>query len=216
MISPPYENWNSLVEAVDDCEACDIATPNKIFGDGNADAKLVLVGEGPGKFEEIHGVPFAGRSGELLNQALVKVGIDRDEDTYITNVIRCRSCIIENDMIKDRSPPLQSEVSSCSPFLHATLKFLQPKAICTLGLTAASALLPDAITTKKKPSMSDYRKMLRMGKSLHYTNPYSPKKAVPVIVAWHPSYVLRSRSTNRFDELAKDLAKAFKLSKKHG
>ncbi|MCC6444464.1 MAG: uracil-DNA glycosylase [Armatimonadetes bacterium] len=123
------------------CPHCPLAQTRThvVFGDGNPNTPLVLVGEGPGENEDETGVPFVGRAGVLLEQALKENGITR-KHIYITNVVKCRAYTIENGRAKNR-PPHISEVEACRPWLEQQLQIIQPLVILCIGAPSANALI---------------------------------------------------------------------------
>jgi uracil-DNA glycosylase family 4 len=152
---------------------------NKIvFGAGNPRAELVFVGEGPGRDEDIQGLPFVGRAGKLLTQMIEAMGLQRG-DVYICNVVKCRP--------PENRKPEDDEVATCSPYLYRQLDVIAPKAIVCLGATAAQALL------KTKDSISRLR-----GNWLDYRN-------TKLMVTYHPAYLLRNPAAK--SEVWKDLQK---------
>jgi len=116
------------------CQNCELAggRTNVVFGAGNPNARLMFVGEAPGRDEDIQGVPFVGRSGQLLNKILEAAGIERD-DVYIANIIKCRP--------PNNRTPLTNEIEACIPYLGRQVALIAPKVICTLGLPATQTLL---------------------------------------------------------------------------
>lgn len=114
------------------CSLRDSAT-QAVPGDGSADAKILFVGEAPGKNEDIQGVPFVGAAGKFLNEMLATIGLRR-EDIYITNVVKYRPP--EN---RDPSP---EEINACMPWLHEQIRIIQPKVIVTLGRHAMEHFIP--------------------------------------------------------------------------
>jgi uracil-DNA glycosylase len=110
-----------------------------VFGAGNANADLMFVGEAPGAQEDKQGLPFVGRAGQLLNQLLEEIGIQRS-DVFITNVICCRP--------PDNRDPLPEEIEVCKPYLYKKIESIEPKVICTLGNFATKLLTgqPTGIT----------------------------------------------------------------------
>jgi uracil-DNA glycosylase family 4 len=131
------EDCSSLedVEAVAlKCEKCELAggRTKVVFGVGNASARLMFVGEAPGRDEDIQGVPFVGRAGQLLNKILEAAEIERD-DVYIANIIKCRP--------PNNRTPLTNEIEACIPYLGRQVEFIRPRVICTLGLPATQTLL---------------------------------------------------------------------------
>lgn len=119
---------------VQNCVACRLAETrtNVVFGAGNPDADVMFVGEGPGQREDEQGLPFVGRSGELLEQLLKEIGLVRD-DVYIGNVVKCRPP-------KNRDPR-PDEIESCKGYLRTQLHLIQPKVVVTLGNFASKLLL---------------------------------------------------------------------------
>ncbi len=116
------------------CEACELAATrtNVVFGAGSPTADLMFIGEGPGKNEDLQGVPFVGRAGELLDKILAAAEFERDE-VYIANIIKCRP--------PNNRTPLTNEIESCVPFLARQIALISPRIICTLGLPATQTLL---------------------------------------------------------------------------
>jgi uracil-DNA glycosylase len=141
---PPNERREELVSVyreMCDTHACplkDIRT-RVVFGAGNADADVMLVGEAPGAAEDLQGLPFVGRAGKLLDELLAEVGIQRSE-VFITNVICCRP--------PGNRDPLPEEIEACKPYLYRKIELIEPKIICTLGNFATKLLTgnPTGIT----------------------------------------------------------------------
>jgi uracil-DNA glycosylase family 4 len=172
----------------DNCRRCSLCEQrNKIvFGSGNEQARLVFVGEGPGADEDAQGLPFVGRAGQLLTQMIdntaTKEGIPiRRENVYIANVVKCRP--------PENRTPLPDEMEICGEFLFRQLLVIKPKAICALGSTAAKALLAtkDGVT--------------RLRGNWHKW------RDIPVMVTYHPSYLLRPYNQNAKKEAWEDLKK---------
>ena len=141
---------------------------NVVFGEGNADADLMFIGEGPGKEEDKQGRPFVGRSGQLLNRALAHVGIDRSE-VYITNIVKCRP--------PNNRAPTPLEASNCMhKYLYNQIKIIRPKIICTLGAVALNNLLgkPCSITKMR-------------GEELKW-------EEFRILPTYHPAYILRNKT----------------------
>ncbi len=116
------------------CQNCELAggRTNVVFGAGNPNARLMFVGEAPGRDEDIQGIPFVGRAGQLLNKILEAAEIERD-DVYIANIIKCRP--------PNNRTPLTNEIEACIPYLGRQVALIAPKVICTLGLPATQTLL---------------------------------------------------------------------------
>jgi len=170
-------------EDLGECTRCRLhTTRNKIvFGAGNAHAELVFVGEGPGRDEDMQGLPFVGRAGKLLTQMIEAMGLTRDL-VYIANVVKCRP--------PENRKPEEDESATCSPFLYRQIDAIAPKAIVCLGLTAAQSLL------KTKDSISKIR-----GQWLDY-------RGTKLMVTYHPAYLLRNPPAKRevWDDLQKVMA----------
>ncbi len=173
-------------EDIGDCKRCRLHQGrNKIvFGSGNEQAKLVFVGEGPGADEDEQGLPFVGRAGQLLTQMIEgtarKEGIPLGrKDVYICNVVKCRP--------PENRTPEPDEMEICGQFLERQLLAIHPKAICLLGATAAKALLG------RKEGVTKMR-----GNWYRW-------KDIPVMVTYHPSYLLRPYNQNAKCEAWDDL-----------
>jgi DNA polymerase len=153
------------------CEKCGLcATRNSVvFADGNPKAKLMIIGEGPGQQEDERGLPFVGRAGQLLDKILASANIDRQRETYICNVVKCRP--------PGNRVPTQDEVAACRPYLEAQIEFVQPKLILLAGSTAVQHIL------KVKDPISRIR-----GKWFDFKN------GARVMPVFHPSYLLRNDS----------------------
>jgi len=156
-----------------DCKRCRLHEGRKhiVFGVGNPEAELVLVGEAPGQQEDVTGEPFVGRSGQLLTRMLAALGIERSE-VYICNVIKCRP--------PQNRDPMPDEVGHCAPFLHKQLRGIKPRVILTLGKFAGANLL-----ARPTASVGDLR---RDGGKFD---------DIPVVATYHPSYLLRTPIAKR-------------------
>ncbi len=149
------------------CEACKLhpTRTNTVFGVGSPDARLVFVGEAPGRHEDEQGEPFVGRAGKLLNDILKAIGLAR-EDVYICNILKCRP--------PQNRDPERDEVDACEPFLKRQLEVLQPKVICCLGRHAATTLLDT------RASLGNLRQ------AVHFY------EGIPVMATYHPAALLRN------------------------
>jgi uracil-DNA glycosylase family 4 len=188
-LAPVNDTLERISADIGDCTRCRLSKGrNKIvFGVGNDQAKLVFVGEGPGADEDEQGIPFVGRAGQLLTQMIEgtasKEGIPlKRADVYICNVVKCRP--------PENRTPEPDEMEICGQFLFRQLSVIRPKAICALGSTAAKALLggKDGVTKLR-------------GKWLKWND-------IPLIVTFHPSYLLRPYNQNAKREAWEDLKKA--------
>jgi len=150
-----------------DCTRCGLCKGRQqiVFGDGNPDAGLMFIGEGPGEQEDKTGLPFVGRAGELLTR-MIERGMEIPRpDVYICNIVKCRPPGNRN--------PLPNEVAACRPFLDAQIDAVQPRVIITLGKPAGSLLLGrDIAITRVRGTWHEYR-------------------GIPVMPTFHPAFVLR-------------------------
>lgn len=187
-LEPAGDSLLKILADIGDCTRCRLHEGrNKlVFGSGNENASLVFVGEGPGADEDEQGLPFVGRAGQLLTQMIdgtaSKEGIPISRpDVYICNVVKCRP--------PENRTPLPEEMEMCGQFLFRQLMALRPKAICALGSTAAKALLAtkDGVT--------------RLRGNWHKWHD------IPVMVTYHPSYLLRPYNQNAKREAWDDLKK---------
>jgi DNA polymerase len=172
----------------EDCRRCRLSEGRAkiVFGSGNEQAGLVFVGEGPGADEDAQGFPFVGRAGQLLTQMIentaIKEGIPiRRPDVYICNVVKCRP--------PENRTPQPDEMEICGQFLFRQLMAIRPKAICAMGSTAAKALLGTKEgVTKLRGKWHKWRDL-------------------PVMVTYHPSYLLRPYNQDAKREAWEDLKK---------
>ena len=146
------------------CALCPNRT-NAVPGEGNPQARLFLVGEGPGATEDAQGRPFVGQAGNLLNGILEAIEVPRDS-VYITNIVKCRP--------PQNRKPLPDEIAACIPYLHRQIEIVQPKVILALGSTAAEAMLG------VRRSLAELR-----GKVHTYNG-------IPLVVTYHPAALLRN------------------------
>jgi uracil-DNA glycosylase len=187
-LAPAHDNLSKISDDIGDCKRCRLHEGRNriVFGSGNEQARLVFVGEGPGADEDEQGLPFVGRAGQLLTQMIEgtaqKEGIPlKRGDVYICNVVKCRP--------PENRTPQPDEMEICGQFLFRQLQAIRPKAICALGSTAAKAILG----TKEGV-------MRLRGRWLQWRD-------IPVIVTFHPSYLLRPYNQNAKKEAWDDLKK---------
>ena len=187
-MAPTGETLLQILEDIGDCRRCRLHEGrNKlVFGVGNERSPLVFVGEGPGADEDAQGIPFVGRAGQLLTQMIEgtakKEGISlQREDIYICNVVKCRP--------PGNRTPEPDEMEICGQFLYRQLMTIRPKAICALGGTAARAL------TGHKEGVTKMR------------GHWFQWRDLPVIVTYHPSYLLRPYNQGAKREAWEDLKK---------
>jgi uracil-DNA glycosylase family 4 len=187
-LEPENDTLIAISEDIGDCKRCRLHEGRNriVFGTGSDQARLVFVGEGPGADEDAQGKPFVGRAGQLLTQMIEGtakkegIPITRD-DVYICNVVKCRP--------PENRTPLPDEMEICGQFLSRQLQSIRPKAICALGSTAAKALLgtKDGVTRLR-------------GK-------WHKWRDIPVMVTYHPSYLLRPYNQDAKRESWEDLKK---------
>ncbi len=174
----------SVRELLGDCRRCRLCEGRNqiVFGDGNPDAELMFVGEGPGEHEDLQGLPFVGRAGELLTQMIEKgLGIPR-ASVYICNIVKCRP--------PGNRTPLPDEVSACRPFLDGQIQAVRPRVIVALGKPAASLLLGrDIAITRVRGTWHDYR-------------------GIPLMPTFHPAFVLRQYTRENRQLVWQDLRAA--------
>jgi uracil-DNA glycosylase family protein len=141
--APRVTSLGSLRRSAQDCRACDLwrHATQTVFGEGPARAAIVVVGEQPGDQEDVAGHPFVGPAGKLLDEALIRAGIDRSE-IYVTNVVKhFKWSPAERGKRRIHKKPRYSEINACRPWLDAELSAVRPRVLVCLGATAAQALL---------------------------------------------------------------------------
>ena len=155
-------------EEIGDCRRCKLSQGRKniVFGVGNAEARLMFVGEAPGKDEDIQGEPFVGEAGMLLTRLIEKMGFKR-EDVYIANIIKCRPPLNRD--------PEEDEISTCRPFLDRQIEIIAPEFIISLGRIALMTLMNN----------NKIRITAARGNFFEY-------KGIPVMPTFHPAYLLRN------------------------
>jgi len=148
---PARKTLPALRAAAAGCRGCDLYKrgTQTVFGEGRADARVMMIGEQPGHEEDLAGKPFVGPAGKLLDRALAEAGIPRD-DVYVTNVVRHFKWEPRGKR-RIHAKPNQMEISACLPWLQAELDVVKPEAVVCLGATAAQALLgPKFRVTKER------------------------------------------------------------------
>jgi uracil-DNA glycosylase family 4 len=166
------------------CTRCPLSESRTkvVFGNGNANADLMFVGEGPGQHEDLQGLPFVGRAGKLLDQLLGDIGLSRAE-VFVANVVKCRP--------PGNRDPLPEEIEACKPYLHGQIELIEPKVICTLGNFATKLL------TRSQRGITGVHGRPRV----HEIG----GRTVRVFPIYHPAAALRS--TRTLEELRVDFAK---------
>ena len=168
------EDLKAALEAFDDCSLKKTAK-NLVFADGNPEAKIVFVGEAPGRDEDLQGLPFVGRSGQLLDRMLAAIGLDRTS-VYITNIIPWRPPGNRN--------PTAEEIALCLPFLERHLELVAPAVVVALGGVSAKQMLN---TTDGIMRLRGKWKQLTIG----------DRAEVPIMPTFHPAYLLRQPAQKR-------------------
>lgn len=166
------ESLDDILTDLGDCRRCPLGESrnNLVYGVGNPKAKIVFVGEGPGRDEDLQGEPFVGEAGKLLTKIIEAMGVSRS-DVYICNVIKCRP--------PQNRDPLPSEVGACSPFMLRQLQSIKPSAIVALGKFAAQTLLEvKTPISKLRGSFHNYH-------------------GIPLMPTFHPAALLRDPSLKR-------------------
>ena len=172
------ENWEELEQSIKGCKKCKLCMQrtNIVFGCGNKDADIMLIGEGPGADEDKQGIPFVGKAGQLMNKAFEGLGINRD-DLYIANVVKCRP--------PQNRVPEADEAEACLDYLRNQVVLVKPKIIVLLGSTALKNILG-----------KEYGITSSRGKWIE-------KKGILYMPTWHPAALLRDE--NKKIEFWKDL-----------
>lgn len=176
----------------ENCHSCEIASrrDKMVFSAGNPDAKVVFIGEAPGKDENAQGLPFVGRAGQLLNTYLQKIGIDREKDLYITNILKCRPTNPDRPN-KDRVPA-SDEIRNCIGYLYKQIEIVKPNLIVLCGGTSLKTL-----TGKKSIQISKIR-----GNIFELELNGNKYNAVAI---YHPSYLMQYASKEQKEITLEDL-----------
>jgi DNA polymerase len=175
--TPRVDLFAALEDEVLACQACPLAPTRKnaVFGQGVGDPIVLVVGEGPGAEEDAQGLPFVGASGKLLDKMLSAIGLSRDKNCYIANIVKCRP--------PANREPAPDERAACLPYLRRQIEYLRPQAILCAGRTAAQALL----------GTTDGINRLRGKRHRYSWNGLE----IPVMATFHPSALLRDESLKR-------------------
>lgn len=197
---PNLLELNLVREQALQCRACGLAERrnNVVFGEGNAESPLVLVGEGPGDNEDKTGRPFVGRAGQLLDRALADNGLNRDH-VYICNTVKCRACNWSGNRATNR-PPTDEEVETCRQWLLPQLAAINPQVILCVGAPSARNLIK-----------RDFKITAERGR--YFQSVY----ARCAMATLHPAYILRQqsvRSDGGYSLLVADIARAWETAQK--
>ena len=163
-------------DEIGDCKRCRLSKERThiVFGEGNPDSRIMFIGEGPGREEDIQGRPFVGDAGQLLTRLIEKMGFKRS-DVYIANIVKCRP-----PMNRD---PLEDEISTCLPFLKKQIAIVKPEVIISLGKVSTHTLL------NIKEPMSKFSIMRIRGRFYDYTD---GDIVIPIMPTFHPAYLMRN------------------------
>jgi DNA polymerase len=168
-----YTNLEEVKSEALKCKKCQLCNgrTNVVFSDGNEKAKIMIIGEGPGENEDLQGLPFVGRAGQLLDKIFASVDLNRKEHLYICNIVKCRP--------PNNRAPFEDEANACRDYLEAQIYFIDPKIIILAGAVAVKGVLKikDPKITKIRGNWIDSNDPLLTG-----------RKIMPI---FHPSYLLR-------------------------
>lgn len=178
-----YETWEELENSIKDCQKCKLCKTRKniVLGEGNKEAKIMFIGEGPGADEDMQGIPFVGKAGQLMNKAFQGLGIDRST-VYIANIVKCRP--------PANRVPEEEEAVACLDYLRSQVMLVKPKIIVLLGSTALKNILG-----------KEYGITSSRGKWIE-------QKGIWYMPTWHPAALLRDE--NKKIEFWKDLKEVTK------
>ena len=181
------EEWQKLINRIRNCRFCPLfqGRTQAVPGEGNCQARLMFVGEAPGRDEDRQGRPFVGRAGQLLTKIIEAMGFKR-QDVYIANVVKCRP--------PENRTPRPDEVKACSPYLLRQIELINPRVIVALGKIAAEFLL------QTDKSISDLR------------GHFGQFEGIPVMPTFHPAYLVRNEGNREIKRLVwEDMKKVMKL-----
>ena len=182
-------------DEVKPCRKCVLCRTRKntVFGEGDPDAKIMFIGEGPGADEDAQGRPFVGRAGELLTEMIEKGMKIPRSSVFIANIVKCRP--------PENRPPTPDESAACIGYLERQIAAIQPRVIVALGATATKGLL------KTSAGITSIR-----GTWHYYSAPTVDGKPIPVMPTFHPSYVLRVYTPENRRKVWEDLKKVLALA----
>ena len=165
--------FNLLEKRCISCTKCSLSTgrTNVVFGRGNPKARILIIGEGPGQQEDEQALAFVGRAGKMLNKSFLSVGIDTNEDCYISNIVKCRP--------PNNRKPKSIEIENCMPWLDSQIELIKPKVIVLAGSTAVQSYL------NINQPISKIR-----GK-------WITRESIKYMPIFHPSYLLRNSSNEK-------------------
>ena len=170
------KNFDELKELASTCQQCGLCETrtNVVFGKGPNPCSVMIIGEGPGEQEDLQGIPFIGKAGQLLTKILDSVGINRDNDVFITNTVKCRP--------PNNRDPKPEEIDACKPYLIRQIQLIQPKILLLLGSPSLKTIL------EEKLGITKVRGKWYTAKVDYMTDP------LYIMPLFHPSYLLRNAS----------------------
>lgn len=185
--TPNTKDLDSLKKEISTCKRCSLhkTRHNTVLGAGNPKAELMFIGEAPGEDEDLQGLPFVGRAGQLLTKIIEAMGFTRG-DVYIANILKCRP--------PNNRPPLPNEIAECEDILKKQISIINPKIICTLGKFASQTLLRTEITISAlRGNFKEYN-------------------GIKLMPTFHPAYLLRNPNDKKLVWLdMKKIMKELKL-----
>ena len=169
--APQFASIADLEREALACTRCALAAGRTqvVFGNGDTDADLMFIGEGPGEQEDLQGIPFVGRAGSLLTKLIEGIGLTRD-DVYIANVVKCRP--------PENRNPEPDELDACRPYIHQQIAIIQPKVIVTLGKFALQSLTGMTAISTARGQWQEFQR-------------------IRVMPTYHPAYLLRTPSAKK-------------------
>ncbi len=177
------ERWTALKAQCFACQKCELckSRTNVVFGQGVTTAEILFIGEGPGRTEDEMGLPFVGRSGKLLDELLGTVGLSREKNIYIANIVKCRP--------PENRDPLVQERNACMPWLKEQLSILQPKIVVCLGRVAAQVIIRPGFSVMKEHGQWTEKDGAHFTATLHpaalLRNPHNKPLALEDFAAIH-------------------------------
>ncbi len=171
--------YPELVSVCQSCKKCDLhqTRNNVVVGKGPVPCHLMIIGEGPGEQEDLSGLPFIGKAGQLLTKILESVEINRETEVYIANTVKCRP--------PQNRTPFQSEIEACTPYLLRQIQLVQPKILLLLGAPSLKTILGNEIPITKARGQWFQSKVSYMDDPLY------------IMPLFHPAYLLRNASKEK-------------------
>jgi len=186
------DSLQAVAADVKTCKACGLAPTrtNVVPGEGVERPLVMVIGEGPGADEDRSGRPFVGRAGQLLDRMLQSIGLSRDKNCFIANIVKCRP--------PENREPTPEEVAACFPYLQRQIALLRPRVILCAGRTAAQNLLKTSMGINAlRGAFGEYRANKSDGLNFEDNNDDIAETIIPVLCTFHPSALLRDESKKR-------------------